>query len=75
MNIYRLATTLDPRFKLNWCQGSESASVRSMLNDITTDLSPQLSLNTSTQPPPPKRMKLTSFMSGRQVLSQAHGDK
>ena len=31
MEDFKLATTLDPRFKLDWCQNDESHDIRDLL--------------------------------------------
>lgn len=68
MEIYRLASTLDPRFKLNWCEDSEVSLVRELLSSKATAADPaEPAVVTDSAPPPTKRMKLTSFLSKRQV--------
>ena len=54
--IYRRAAVLDPRFKLRWCVGRESGNVKA---DIIAQLP---TTGGDTQPPPPKRPCLFSFM-------------
>jgi len=40
MDDFKLATTLDPRFKLDWCQNDESHDVPDLLTSQVMQLSP-----------------------------------
>ena len=69
MELFQLATTLDPRFKLDWCDERQGTEVKRLLTRLVT---PQTSAQTSaaagasstdaTDSPPTKRCRLLSFL-------------
>jgi hypothetical protein len=63
MDDYKLATTLDPRFKLDWCQHDESRDVRELLISQVVRLSP--TTQTEDNAPIHKRSRLMKFMASR----------
>ncbi len=63
--IFPIATTLDPRFKLQWCTPDETENVQSLIKHKMSALGPQsIPPVPETQPssPPRKRARLVSFM-------------
>ncbi|MGH0147837.1 UNVERIFIED_CONTAM: hypothetical protein FKN15_073738 [Acipenser sinensis] len=65
---FRLATNLDPRFKLDWCTKEEVIGVRDLLSSKASAISPTPSSESSSPSPPAKRLKLTDFMSRRKLV-------
>lgn len=68
-HLYRIASVLDPRFKLNWCTGGEAAIVRKLLCSKVPAGSSQVEDDAEAPEPPTKRIKLTSFMGSQSTLS------
>ena len=66
MDDFKLATMLDPRFKLDWCQNDESRDVRDLLTSQVLRLSPTTPVeNNAPTIPEPKRSRLMNFMANR----------
>ena len=66
MDDFKLATMLDPRFKLDWCQNDESRDVRDLLTSQMLRLSPTTPVeNNAPTIPEPKRSRLINFMANR----------
>ena len=69
---FRLAATLDPRFKLAWCSSQpEATDQRASLQAAANKLSPPppelpTALSTSASSPPTKRCRLFNFMNSSQ---------
>ncbi|XP_042236493.1 E3 SUMO-protein ligase ZBED1-like [Homarus americanus] len=59
MEIFQLAATLDPRYKLDWCRDDEVQNIRDLLTQKYNDMAASVSrADTSTaEPPPMKRNK------------------
>ncbi|XP_033874243.2 zinc finger BED domain-containing protein 4-like [Acipenser ruthenus] len=65
---FRLATTLDPRFKLDWCTEEEVLGVRDLLSSKASAISPPTPSSESSPPSPSaKRLRLIEFMSSRKL--------
>ena len=67
MDCLRIATTLDPRFKLDWCEGEEQDAVKALITQqMPKSLIPEQDCSNT---PPAKRSKLMSFMKPRAMAS------
>ena len=66
MGDFKLATTLDPRFKLDWCQNDESWDVRDLLTSNVVQLSPTTPAeNNAHTSPQPKGSRLMNCMANQ----------
>ena len=61
MEQYQLASVLDPRMKLAWCEPEEEELVKNLLSGKVGDLAPQGAAPTPASPPK-KKCKLFRFM-------------
>ena len=66
MDSLKLATALDPRFKLDWCSDADQVQqIRDLVQQEILELTPLAEtppVTDSTDPPPAKRSRLISFM-------------
>ena len=67
MDCLRIATALDPRFKLDWCEVEEQDEVKALITQqMPKSLVPEQDCSNA---PPAKRSKLMSFMKPRAMSS------
>ena len=71
MERFKIATTLDPRFQLQWCNELEAAEVKGSLVHLVASVSPapvaaQSSDTVANASPPRKRSRLLNFMTANQ---------
>ena len=71
MERFKIATTLDPRFQLQWCNEVEAAEVKGSLVRLVesvapTPVTPQSSDTVDIASPPRKRSRLLNFMATSQ---------
>ena len=74
MACFKLAATLDPRFKLDWCTEEEVPQIRSLLTSTASHHhpgQPSSADESSSAPPPRKRSKLFGFMATRSLPVQS----
>ncbi|XP_048867862.1 E3 SUMO-protein ligase ZBED1-like isoform X4 [Brienomyrus brachyistius] len=78
MQCFQMASTLDPRFKLDWCIGEEVTTMKDLLMGKVECLSPKLSAGYNDYSgQPKKRPKLFSYMesqSGPSAVAKASHD-
>ena len=55
MEIFQLATALDPMYKLDWCSDSEMESIKSVLSSKMKNIRPPESETRDQVQPPPKK--------------------
>ena len=72
MEVYQLATTLDPRFKLNWCDEREGAA---LVTPPPAAVAPPASTSADgTESPPYKRCRLLSFLANANTAAALPAD-
>ncbi|MGH0147292.1 UNVERIFIED_CONTAM: hypothetical protein FKN15_010204 [Acipenser sinensis] len=64
MECFKMATSLDLHFKLDWCKDEGVHSMREPLTNKVTSLLPRVA-DMATSPPPKTRIKLFSYMTNR----------
>ncbi|RXM35918.1 hypothetical protein EOD39_3843 [Acipenser ruthenus] len=61
MECFKMAASLDARFKLDWCKDEDVHNMRELLTNKVTSLLPRVA-DMATSPPPKTRIKLISYM-------------
>ena len=70
MEHFQLATILDPRFKLDWCNEEETNSMKGVITKKFEKLAPSTPSD-DVKSPPAKRSKLFGFMKSKSVIKPA----
>ena len=70
-DAFKLATVLDPRWKLDWCLADEVEDIKSLVNDKVASVGPvnDATIDRADTPPAPKKIKLFCFMGKNPPLS------
>ena len=63
-DAFKVATVLDPRWKLDWCLADEVEDIKSLVNDKVASVGPvnDATIDRADTPPAPKKIKLFGFM-------------
>ena len=70
MEHFQLATILDPRFKLDWCNEDETNPMKRLITKKFEQLAPSTPCG-DLNSPPAKRIKLFGFMKSKSVIKPA----
>lgn len=68
MECFQMAATLDPRFKLDWCNGEEKITIKNLLTAKVDSVCPKASATSDMGTQTRKRPRLFSYMEAQTTV-------